>query len=1375
MKSIMYKRIVAAILCVLLLVLCLGQTACGTQDGSGLAGIFSNDGQNSLDGLAASSAESSDPSEYADDAPYGTNRKLAATGQQFTVESTKLYLTDEMDTEKEKTGEYTLMIYLLGSNLESRFGSATSDLCELIDAGVDPEKVNILVYTGGSRRWLTGIPSDRNCVLELNGTNDLPVVAETSQNADMGAPETLLEFLDFCNTYYPADHNALILWDHGGGPLMGYGSDELFERDSLLLSEIDWAMKNSPFNQKHKLDWVGFDACLMGSLESMKLWSNYAKYYVGSEELEPGDGWNYDALSILNETQDPVEITSAIIDGFASYYEEYYGSDYVPDLTLAVSDLSKIGSVEKALNSLSGKMQKSAAGSGYSSLQQARVDTKAFGLTDFEENPDEEALDLVDLVDYTQRIQDFYPGKVKSLLDALDKLVVKSYTNVEHANGVSFYYPYKNKTMFQQWNRVSGTVSASDGFTNFLNTLSKKWLSGRSKDWSLNWEEDGYSVQLTEEQMKDTAALYYTVLQRGERYEYHPILEKIRVYPDENGLVTVPSDPQVICMQTGQDDVDPWPVVQTESLDQTESYATQKTTLFTDSDTLNYMDVSVCESEWEQCVVSLGWSGDSSEEGQEHTGPLQIRNISAKAEEDRSNVGKSTLDLSHYTCICYSYRETYPAVDGKNHTRPYTEWPDNGNQDILYCSITEQPEYVWKRCSELTEGAAIQLILEDTSGELYATPLTEITPSDPDKVLKEQFVETEKGEYCFGIYEDHAELKEYIGSDAELSIPETVTTENGENLPVTWIGCSAFKSMRTLKKVTLPESLKKIKSGAFRLSGIEEIQLPSGLEIIEENAFSLCFNLKSIDLPSGLTSVGQGVLSSARSLMSITMDGKSDGTAAGCVLKDGVLFTPDQKTLLAYPGGVADAYEVPDGTEEIGFGAFTRSSVTEVTLPEGLKKIGVSAFAGCKDLKMPELPASLETLEAHAFGAYTSDLHLTDEPQPQITIAIGPNLSYIGQGAFDRIPSRVFTVDEENTYFKAVEGNLCNGVGDAVTAFAMNGTGQLVVPDTVCTLETELFTFINAADTLCDDWSEDVDVEIPSSVTRFQGNWRTLLPGELLHVEAGSDAEAFAWKNSIDYNFCFDRTSEEYHVSEEAEQVHTIEKDGFIYDEDGTILLDAPDDIVEAVVPEGTLEIGERAFSYCTQMKSIVLPEGLRRIGDSAFYKCTALEEIAFPDSLEELGYGVFSDSEIPVKDGVLKLGENFRKLRPSSVWGLVFDSFEVDANNTSYSTVNGLLCNKQGTILYAVPTTLEGKVEIPEGIVVIPYDAVKTVAYPWHSGERKEDITDIVVPDSVKYIDRSGIPYVYDQGYLVTLWVKKGSYGQSFAKEYNVPVEIMS
>ena len=140
----------------------------------------------------------------------------------------------------------TVMVYMIGSDLEAKAGSGTKDLAEMAASGVDLEHVNLVVYAGGSPHWHNeAASSEEHRVLTL-GAEGFTAVAATDP-ASMGGSECLTNFLNYAYTNYPADQYALILWDHGDGPVIGYGRDMLFDNDSLTLSEMEQALAASPF------------------------------------------------------------------------------------------------------------------------------------------------------------------------------------------------------------------------------------------------------------------------------------------------------------------------------------------------------------------------------------------------------------------------------------------------------------------------------------------------------------------------------------------------------------------------------------------------------------------------------------------------------------------------------------------------------------------------------------------------------------------------------------------------------------------------------------------------------------------------------------------------------------------------------------------------------------------------------------------------------------------------------------------------------------------------------------------------------------------------------------------------------------------------
>ena len=163
-------------------------------------------------------------------------RALAMRNQEHETGSSVLHPAEGFSPREKK--DTTLMVYMIGSNLESQFGNGTRDLEEMRKAQVDFGKNNVIVYTGGACRWSGRIPSGQNSLLDLSLPEENQIAASTEKNADMGVSETLAAFLNFTVENFPAQHYDLIFWDHGGGPILGYGSDELFGNDSLDLPEL---------------------------------------------------------------------------------------------------------------------------------------------------------------------------------------------------------------------------------------------------------------------------------------------------------------------------------------------------------------------------------------------------------------------------------------------------------------------------------------------------------------------------------------------------------------------------------------------------------------------------------------------------------------------------------------------------------------------------------------------------------------------------------------------------------------------------------------------------------------------------------------------------------------------------------------------------------------------------------------------------------------------------------------------------------------------------------------------------------------------------------------------------------------------------------
>ncbi|MBR6221480.1 MAG: hypothetical protein IKQ80_13025, partial [Clostridia bacterium] len=138
----------------------------------------------------------------------------------------------------------TVMVYMCGSNLETLSGSATADIGEMLQSDFDADRVNLVVMAGGSRRWDRDLRPGEAGVIEFfrkRGALKKKLVRPES-NVNMGDPQTLTGFIRDSLLRYPAEEYALILWDHGAGPLEGVCLDELNEPDRISLDGLAQAL-----------------------------------------------------------------------------------------------------------------------------------------------------------------------------------------------------------------------------------------------------------------------------------------------------------------------------------------------------------------------------------------------------------------------------------------------------------------------------------------------------------------------------------------------------------------------------------------------------------------------------------------------------------------------------------------------------------------------------------------------------------------------------------------------------------------------------------------------------------------------------------------------------------------------------------------------------------------------------------------------------------------------------------------------------------------------------------------------------------------------------------------------------------------------------
>lgn len=249
---------------------------------------------------------------------------------------------------------WTIMIYMCGSDLESDNGLAYEDIKEIKSVIGQPDDVNIILETGGATSWssASGISSEKLQRWHFNNKT-LVKDADLTTN-DMGTKAAFQSFLEWGLTEYPAENTGVILWNHGGA-LDGCCYDDN-SGDSLTASEVKTALQGAfkTMNRNEKLEWIGYDCCLMQVQDIAEFNSTYFNYMIASEESEAGEGWDYDTwVDDLYAYKSTETILTSICDGFIAEYQRTYGSQgYDNDQTLSWLDLSKMATYKSAFESL---------------------------------------------------------------------------------------------------------------------------------------------------------------------------------------------------------------------------------------------------------------------------------------------------------------------------------------------------------------------------------------------------------------------------------------------------------------------------------------------------------------------------------------------------------------------------------------------------------------------------------------------------------------------------------------------------------------------------------------------------------------------------------------------------------------------------------------------------------------------------------------------------------------------------------------------------------------------------------------------------------------------------------------------------------------
>lgn len=345
-------------------------------------------------------------------------------------------------TDTSEMPSWAIYWYLCGSDLESWHCCASADLEEMLAVTL-PDNVQIVIQTGGALQWSRDdIRPDRigRYLYDSEGLHML----EDQPQSNMGDTSTLTSFLEFCSTNYPAEHTMVLFWNHGGGSVTGAEFDANHHFDALTLDEFHTAFSRvfTLDSQSPPIDIIGFDACLMATIDTASTFRDVGRYLVASEELEPGNGWYYTGWAQAlaeNPSMDAAQLGQTICDAYLDGCR-LAGTD--EDITLSVTDLSKIAPLLESYNTLGTQalMKTIDDPRFYTSFSRGAVEAESYGGNTQEQG----YTNMVDLGHLVRNNEHLLPESAWNVLKALDECVIYQVNGPyrSEATGLSCYHSY---------------------------------------------------------------------------------------------------------------------------------------------------------------------------------------------------------------------------------------------------------------------------------------------------------------------------------------------------------------------------------------------------------------------------------------------------------------------------------------------------------------------------------------------------------------------------------------------------------------------------------------------------------------------------------------------------------------------------------------------------------------------------------------------------------------------------------------------------------------------------------------------------------------------------------------------------------------------
>ena len=574
---------------------------------------------------------------------------------------------------------------------------------------------------------------------------------------------------------------------------------------------------------------------------------------------------------------------------------------------------------------------------------------------------------------------------------------------------------------------------------------------------------------------------------------------------------------------------------------------------------------------------------------------------------------------------------------------------------------------------------------------------------------------------------------EYVGSSAFYGTPWYNALPNG---PV-YIG----KALYVYKGYNMPEGTtyavkdgtKSITTGAFNsLAGLQGVTIPASVDTIGRFPFYSCRNLTSISVATG------NARYDSRNGCNAIIEKSTNKLISGC---NSTLIPSTVKIIASYAfrGSNIESVNIPDAVDSIGGYAFENCyKLKKVTIGKGLRAMNIGIFFGCRALESLTVSAANPYFDSrnNCNAIIEKSANTLREGCPTTTIP--SSVKAIGAHAFNNrstlysftIPNHIESIGNYAFYNNSSMKSITIGSGvKTIGNYAFNNSSIRNVHSLI-DFPSEI-----SENTFHQDVYEQATLYVPvGSRANYQGTpgWNKFQHIVETNNNGSYDGDVFevrAADNSLLYYQVLSAQAKTCELIGASVNVtgkvtipstvngHTVTSVGYqaFYD------YNYNRGITEVVLPNTLTNIGNSAFYYCKELKSINLPEGLTNIGNHAFYNCGKLENITLPSSLKIIGswaFGYATINSIVIPKNVTSIG--------SGCFGACdnLKSIAVENGNVIYDSRNN--CN--AIVEKATKKLVSGcqSSTIPNGV-----ERIGNSAFNSHT-----QLTSITIPNTVTTID---------------------------------------